>query len=435
MFNQKLKEALFSSQNENAMYRQIIDSLKSEMLHLTLSPHGEINAVNEWVCNELNFSKNELLGKTFTQLVPERSRSTNHYQQMCDAINRQEHWSGAVEIDNGKNHWVRIILQPVFDVSGKCLSIDIFGSNLTRTIETSRENENMISALTRSMAVIEFTPDGYITHANDLFLNTVGYKLDEIKGKHHRIFCTEEEKNSQQYQDFWHRLNQGQFVASRFKRVNKSGQTIWLEASYNPIFDAYGKLYKMVKFATDITAQVQREMLVNDAAEFAAQTSSETGDFASHAQQLMKNTEAAMAGLASQMERASQQINSLEEQSKSVSSMVNSIGGIADQTNLLALNAAIEAARAGDQGRGFAVVADEVRELASRTSRSTEEIIRVFAQTDKLTGESVLSIQESLKTAENVMNHIQETSQTINNIHEGAQKVGEAVSQLSNRLE
>lgn len=435
MFNKRLKEALFSSQSENKMFRQIIDSLKSEMLHITLSPDGVINTVNDWVCNELNFRADELIGRTFSDLVPARSRSTNHYKQMTKAIRQHEHWSGAVEVSNEAQHWVRIILQPVFDMNGECISIDIFGNNLTRTIEASRENENMISALTRSMAIIEFSPEGIIQSANKLFLNTVGYTLDDVKGKHHRIFCTEDEKHSQDYQNFWQRLNNGEFVADRFKRLNKAGHIIWLEASYNPIFNAYGELYKIVKFATDITPAVKREQIVSDAAELAAETSSETGDFASRGQELMKETEAAMAQLATQMNSASEHINSLEEQSRSISGMVNSIGGIADQTNLLALNAAIEAARAGDQGRGFAVVADEVRELASRTSRSTEEIIQVFSQTDKLTGESVRTIQESLKTAEAVMNHIQETSQMIDNINQGARKVGDAISQLSNRLE
>ena len=234
---------------------------------------------------------------------------------------------------------------------------------------------------------------------------------------------------------FWQKLNQGQFVASRFKRINKQGETVWLEASYNPIFDANGDLYKIVKFASNITADVQREQIVSDAAELAADTSEKTLLFAHRGEQVVGETESEMDALSAQMQSVAKKINALEEHSKAISSLVNSIGGIADQTNLLALNAAIEAARAGEQGRGFAVVADEVRELASRTSRSTEEIIRVFSQTDAITSESVASLNESLNTATRVVTHLRQTSEVIANINQEAQKVGEAISQLSNRLE
>ena len=146
-------------------------------------------------------------------------------------------------------------------------------SDLTRTIETSREHESLIKALMRSTAVIEFNLDGEVLTANDRFLQTVGYSLEQVRGKHHRMFCDPAEVNSTAYQAFWDRLRRGEYVADRFKRIDAHGRTIWLEASYNPIFDAHDVLYKVVKFATVITDQVNQELAIAQAADIAYNTS------------------------------------------------------------------------------------------------------------------------------------------------------------------
>lgn len=436
MFNKLLKQELAEAKSQIKSYAQIMASLKEEMVHLTLSANGAVIEVNSLFTKETGIQKQDAIGSDFIQLIPQAAKISEHFKALSSAIKQRQHWAGAVELaHNQKIIWLRIILQPILNEHGECLYIDIFGSNLTRTIENSQQDQNLVSALKRSMAVIEFLPSGEIITANDLFLNTVGYSLSDIQHKHHRIFCTNEESNSKAYSDFWLSLNTGDFIASRFKRIHKSGREVWLEASYNPIFDNYGKLYKIIKFATDITKQVDREGEVNRAALLANETSEVTGKYASQASILMHDTAIAMEKLSEQMIAASKNIDALEEQSNAISSMVNSISSIADQTNLLALNAAIEAARAGEQGRGFAVVADEVRELASRTSKSTEEIIRVVAKNETLTKTSVATINSGRDTASDVVERIKTTSQVIQDIREGAQKVVDAVAHLSNELE
>lgn len=430
----RLKAELKKVTGENNSNKKILESLKNEMLHLTLSPEGTIVDANDIFENELGLSKQQYQNKHLVDLIPKDSRSTAHFTQLKNAIGSRRHWSGAVEIFSNTVHWIRAIVQPVHDSTGKCIALDVFGNNLTRTISTSRENENIMAALRRSTAVIEFTPSGTILDANALFLDTVGYSLKEVVNKHHRIFCTEEEKQSDEYRKFWAKLNEGHFIASRFKRINRSGDAIWLEASYNPIFDANGNLYKIVKFATDITAEVNRESVVNTAASFAAKTSAGTLSSAKQCKDTMKKTELQVGEMAEQMRRASETVNALAEHSNAISKMVSSIGGIADQTNLLALNAAIEAARAGEQGRGFAVVADEVRELASRTTHSTEEIITVFDETDKMTAISVESIKASLEKVNGVMQYLNDVKKDIESINHDANDVCSAISKLTNTL-
>lgn len=178
-------------------------------------------------------------------------------------------------------------------------------------------------AICRSQAVIEFDPGGIILWANDLFLGTMGYAFDEVVGRHHRMFCDPAHADSHAYQEFWRKLGAGDFDAGEYQRLSRDGREIWLQATYNPILDAEGKVCRILKIATDTTP--------------------------------------------SKMMRAE-----LKTMVDGLVDIVDGIGLIANQTNLLALNAAIEAARAGDAGRGFAVVAAEVKKLAGDTRSATD---------------------------------------------------------------
>ncbi|MGO2356121.1 MAG: methyl-accepting chemotaxis protein [Marinomonas foliarum] len=309
-----------------------------------------------------------------------------------------------------------------------------FRNNLTRTITSSREDENIIAALQRSTAVIEFDMSGHILDANELFLRGMGYKIDQIKGQHHRMFCTAEESGSNGYAEFWARLNKGEFVADRFQRIDSLGNIVWLEASYNPISDVHGRFYKVIKFATLITELVNRELAVSEAADIAYSTSQQTDSSAKKGNQVVSETVTVMRQLSEQMEEAAQGISELDTQSQLVGSIIESIRGIADQTNLLALNAAIEAARAGEQGRGFAVVADEVRQLASRTSSATEEIVGVVGKNQVLAEKAVDLINKGKEQAQKGLALSNEAGEVIVEIQDGAKRVVDAVGQFSNKL-
>ena len=113
-----------------------------------------------------------------------------------------------------------------------------------------------IAAINKAQAVIEFDMSGTILNANENFLKVVGYTLDEVKGRHHSLFVEAAYRDSADYKQFWRDLNEGKFVAAEFKRIGKGGKEIWLQASYNPIFDAQGKPFKVVKYATDVSARL-----------------------------------------------------------------------------------------------------------------------------------------------------------------------------------
>ncbi len=198
-----------------------------------------------------------------------------HHRMFCDAsvsnsIQYKLFWEklGRGEFDqgeycrygkSGKEIWINASYNPVMDENGKVVKIVKFATDVTSAKLMNAEYEGKVNAISRSQAVIEFNLDGTVIQANDNFLLTLGYGLDEIKGKHHRMFCDPSYTSGKDYIEFWQKLGRGEFEAGRYKRFSKNGKEIWIQASYNPIYDSHGKVSKVVKFATDITAQVELE--------------------------------------------------------------------------------------------------------------------------------------------------------------------------------
>lgn len=333
----------------------------------------------------------------------------------------------------------------------------------------SKENAAKLLAVDKSQAVIEFNMDGTVITANDNFLKTMGYTLDEIRGQHHRIFCDNTTQNSAEYADFWARLGRGEFAGGVYQRVAKGGKPVWVQARYTPIRDLNGKLVKVVKYASDITNSVEfrsemtenltRVVLnLNDSARNLSSTAVQLTDGAGTTSNLSTNVSAAaeqmsvsMSGISASTEQMSQNVRTvaaaIEEMTASIADVssnaeraasvaqlaasltetssgkisqlgtaateigrvIEVIQDIAEQTNLLALNATIEAARAGTAGKGFAVVATEVKELAKQTSTATDEIRARIEAIQSATSEAIAAIGE----IESVIRDVNSVSQTI----------------------
>ena len=286
-----------------------------------------------------------------------------------------------------------------------------------------------LAAIDRSQAVIEFSPDGIIQHANASFLAAVGYSLPEIKGRHHRMFVTPEQAATPEYTAFWAALQRGEFQASRFRRVGKGGRTIWIEASYNPVLGEDGRVSRVIKFATDITAhmayQASLETALGQIEASLAKCSLDTASAASVATTTLGNVQsvavsadqlaASVQEIARSMAKSRQATEDVSAQAvavgKSTEAMataaqaMNGIAGlirtVASQINLLALNATIEAARAGDAGKGFAVVASEVKNLAIQAAKATEQItaeIDGLQATSSEVAGSMTAIRDAMQT-------------------------------------
>ncbi|BBP84513.1 MULTISPECIES: methyl-accepting chemotaxis protein [unclassified Pseudomonas] len=436
MFNTRLKKELEQLREENARAQQIKESIYQEMLVMEIDLQGRILSVNDNFLDELHYRHDNVIGRTLEELIPQTFHRDPNYLKMRQGLANGEHFNGAYRLlrGDGREAWLRCIWQPIRDGRGQIQSVVLCANDLTRTIETAKEHEGLINALLRSTAVIEFNLKGEVLNANHRFLDAMGYRLEQIRGKHHSIFCEPEESSSPAYREFWAKLLRGEFVVGRFKRIDAHGREVWLEASYNPVHDTNDQLYKVVKFATVITDQVNQEQAVAEAANIAYSTSQQTDATAQKGASVVSQTVNVMRLITSQVQEAAEGIEALDKQSQLISSIIKTISGIASQTNLLALNAAIEAARAGEQGRGFAVVADEVRQLAGRTSQAAEEIVEVVQQNQSLAQAAVDSMSSSRQHAEEGLNLANEAGSVIVEIQDGAQRVVSAVGQFASQL-
>ena len=435
-FSKNKQNEIASLKAELYPLQQVWEGLYREMLVLNILYDGRISHANDKFLENLGYSEDELTNNSFDNFITDSSRQSVEFKSLQQAIKKEGHWGGALQVtrSDGKAEWLRLIVHPVKGEQDQLLYFSVFGSVLTKTITASREQSDTIKAIYRSMAVIEFDLEGHVLKANDQFLAAMGYQESELIGKHHRTFCESSESNSKEYLQFWAKLREGKFIAERFKRVDKHGNIVWLEASYNPISNDANELYKVMKFATVITDQVNQEIAISQAAEIAYSTSTQTDKKAEQGAIVIQDTVTAMTELAINMEQAANEISALDQQSQQISSIVQSISSIAEQTNLLALNAAIEAARAGEQGRGFAVVADEVRLLASRTSKATEEIVEVVQRNQSQTQNTVAVIEKGKEKAEQGLALSKESGDVMQEIQQGAQEVVNAIGQFTSEL-
>lgn len=399
-----------------------------------------------------HFSVDELVGQNFDVFHKDPARQT----KMIDAL-KEPHQAfirvGGVPFG--------LMAKPLFAADGARLGTSVVWQNWVE----ARENAAIVDALNRVQAVIHFGLDGTIEDANPNFLALLGYTIDEVRGKHHSMFVEPDYARSEEYKTFWQRLAKGEFQAAQFKRIGKGGKECWIDASYNPIFDFYGKPYKVTKVATDLTprknenraladrfetnvgklvegvAESARQM--DDTAESLAHTADDTRTKASMVAATTEELSSSVSEISQQVSasarvvgeavsdasEAERLVTSLVEAASKIGEVTDIIADIANQTNLLALNATIEAARAGDAGKGFAVVATEVKTLATQTAQATEEIRNQVSGIQSVSSGTAVAIRKISEVIEKV----NETSTAISSaVEEQAAATREVSENIAN---
>ncbi len=223
---------------------------------------GTIITANQNFLSAMGYSLNEIAGQHHRMFVDPAESGSSSYTEFWRSLRSGQFKAAQYKRlgKGGKEIWIQASYNPILDDDGKPVKVVKFAADITEQKRTAMDAAGQIAAISRSQAVIEFDLTGKILTANDNFLNAMGYSLDEVRGRHHRMFVDPEFAASQAYEGFWAALGRGEFQAAEYKRLAKGSKEIWIQATYNPIFDADGKPVKVVKFATDITA---RKLAVN----------------------------------------------------------------------------------------------------------------------------------------------------------------------------
>mgnify|MGYP003386654709 CR=1 FL=1 len=391
-----------------------VEAISRVQAVIEFSLDGTILTANDNFLACLGYTLDEIKGKHHRMFAEPAYAASGEYAVFWQKLNRGEFDAGAYKRlgKGGKEIWIQASYNPILDANGKPYKVVKFATDITAEKNRNAEFEGKIGAVSKSQAVIEFNLDGTIITANDNFLACLGYTLDEIKGKHHRMFAEPAYAASGEYAVFWQKLNRGEFDAGAYKRLGKGGKEIWIQASYNPILDPNGKPYKVVKFAADITAQkhaqAEMEQLVAEAQIVLGRLASNdltqdmTGTYKGELEKIKTSINAVVQNLSQTMttvresvqavssgaeqitkgnedlsQRTSEQASALEETSASREQMTSTVKQNADnakQANQLAITARDIA----DKGGSVTTKAVEAMGEINKSSKKIADIITVI---------------------------------------------------------
>ena len=397
--------------------KAVISALGRSLAIIEFEPTGKIISANANFCAAMGYSLSEIKGRHHSMFVAPDHANSADYKAFWARLGRGEFDTREFQRigKNGKEIWIQASYSPLLNARGDVSRIVKVATDITDQKRRALESQSKLDAISRVQAVIEFSVTGEILTANENFLSTMGYSLSEIQGLHHSMFVDAAYAQSEEYQDFWRKLSRGEFVAAEFRRLGKGGREVWIQASYNPIFDMNGKVAKIVKFATDVSERVRAvndiaagleqlsennlthridrafdpafERLRTDYNSVADRLHGAMSSIAVSATQVASGSEEIASASDDLSRRTEHQAASLEETAAALAQITTTVKRSADGAAQAALSSAaarVDADRSGEIVREAVAAMGEIEQSSSKISRIIGVIDEIAFQTNLL---------------------------------------------------
>ena len=464
----------FKTNKEDGLLKKAIDD---NYAIIYFNPDGNIIKANNNFLKAMGYTLDEIVTKHHSMFCDEKFSNTKEYKESWKRLRAGETITAEFQRvkKDGDYIFLRASYMPIFE-NGKVIEIIKLAQDITKNRLRNLHYIGQVKAINKSNAVIEFDMEGKILNVNDNFLSSVGYMKDEVIGKHHSIFCEESYKNSNEYKEFWKKLNRGEFDSGEYLRVGKNGKKVWIQATYNPILDLDGDPFRVVKYAIDITdkknTMIEIEKDINEfssslnnlsiastkmleesksSMQNSLSVTNSTEDLNNVILDLSKKIDDMLQSITSisqnaansekiasiakeQSKESAKAMIKLNEESTKISDTISIISQIAFQTNILSLNAAVEAATAGEAGKGFAVVAGEVRSLASRSAEAAKEIKNIVQSATKKANEGNEISSHMIDGYKELYSSLNEAIILIDDVQNSSQEQLDAVEQINSAI-
>jgi methyl-accepting chemotaxis protein len=405
-------------------------------LVLELTPEGKVLHANDNFLDAFGYGIEEIKGANYGLFLESSRRDSLEERQFWSTLRRGDFLAGEYGLINkqGATVWLQSTYNPLFDVNGKVYKIAVFSSDVTMKKLIALDETAKLAALSRSHGIIEFSMDGTILTANDNFQNALGYSLDEIKGRKHSMFVEPVYRESAEYKELWAKLNRGEFVSDEVQRIGKGGREVWIQATYNPVFDSQGKPYKVIKFSTDATHQVKLRLQSEAMEERGKRTAAELQNNVTVLLQVV--AAAAKGDLTQQIppmgnEAASQMAAGLAQLFADLRTNISTIGqtalGVAassEELTAIAQQLTDSSQDASEQASGASNSSERVSANVGVVAASSEEMLASIREISK-------SATEAARVAKTAVGMANGTNQTISKLGVSSQEIGKVIKVIT----
>jgi methyl-accepting chemotaxis protein len=420
----------------NANFQSQIQAINKSQAVIEFQLDGTILTANDNFLGLMGYTLAEIKDRHHSMFVDPAVKGSREYQEFWHALGRGEHHSAVYKrlANGGKEVWIQASYNPILNADGKPYKIVKFATDITEQTRLNADLHGQLEAISKSQAVIEFKLDGTILHANDNFLGAMGYSAAEIEGRNHSMFVDKDMRQSAEYREFWLALGRGEYQSGEFRRLGNGGREVWIEGSYNPIFDASGKPYKVVKYATDITDQItaQREHTKLQEEERLRAVDLQTKvnsilEVVQHAgngdltHTVTVEGQDAIGQLGSSLR---QFFSSLRESLGSIAGAAKQLGVSSEELSMISEQMASNAEETATQASVVSRASEEVSKNVNVVAAGSEEMQVSIREISK-------SANESARVAHNAVTAANATNQTITKLGQSSIEIGKVVKVIT----